>query len=238
MNNINKLPHLDNRLSAAADMVHGKVAADVGTDHGYLAAYLVISGKCDLVIASDVNSMPLEKCRATAKLYGVEGKIDVCLADGLKGLPLDVKGVTDIIICGMGGELIAKIIEHSDYTRRTGVRLILGAMSSVEELRDYLAHRGFAVREQRTTQAAGKLYQLIAAEYTGEPYTLTPSERCVGAVDGIRKRNDPLLEELILQQIKKIRVKLEGKRRGECDTSEEEELIRSLMALFDECKLQ
>lgn len=232
-----KIPRLDARLAAAADMVRGKVAVDVGTDHGYLAAYLVLSGKCHRVIASDVNSMPLEKCRATAELYRVQDKIDVCLADGLRGLPLEENGVTDIIICGMGGELIARIIEDSDYARRGDVRLILGAMSSVEELRDYLARRGFAVREQRTASASGKLYQLIAAEYTGEEYTLTPAGRCVGNIDENRK-SDPLLADLIRRQIEKASAKLEGKRRGGCDTWSEEELVRSLIALLDECEEQ
>lgn len=229
------MPRLDARLAAAADMVRGKVAADVGTDHGYLAAYLILSGKCDRVIASDVNPMPLEKCRSTAQLYGVETEIDVCLADGLDGLPLEEKGITDIIICGMGGELIARIIEDSDYTRREGVRLILGAMSSVEELRDYLAQRGFAVRDQRTAAAAGKLYQLIAAEYTGETYTLTLAERCIGTVDENRK-NDPLLANIIRRQLEKAITKQEGKRRGGCDTSEEDELVRELRAMLDGCE--
>lgn len=231
MKNANKkMPRLDDRLAAAADMVRGDVAADVGTDHGYLAAYLILSGKCRGVIASDINPMPLEKCRATAALYGVEERVAVFLADGLCGLPLREKGVTDIVICGMGGELIAQIIEDCDYTRG-GVRLILGAMSSVEELRDYLARRGFAVTEQRTAAAAGKLYQLIAAEYTGEPYALTQAERCVGAVDESRK-SDPLLAELIRRQLEKAIIRRDGKRRGGYDTFAEDELVRSFEELL------
>ncbi|MDE6833749.1 MAG: class I SAM-dependent methyltransferase, partial [Ruminococcus sp.] len=44
---------LDNRLQACADMVSGNgIVCDVGTDHAYLATELIISGKCQKVIAS------------------------------------------------------------------------------------------------------------------------------------------------------------------------------------------
>ena len=52
---------LDKRLSMCAEMVSGKgVVCDVGTDHAYLAAYLIQSGKCSRVIASDINDCPLK----------------------------------------------------------------------------------------------------------------------------------------------------------------------------------
>ena len=59
---------LDNRLKICSDFVSGKgVACDVGTDHAYLAADLILSGKCKKVIASDINQGPLEAAEKTAK---------------------------------------------------------------------------------------------------------------------------------------------------------------------------
>ena len=52
---------LDKRLMKIAELVSGKGAvADVGTDHAYLAAELITSGKCRRVIASDVKEGPLD----------------------------------------------------------------------------------------------------------------------------------------------------------------------------------
>jgi tRNA (adenine22-N1)-methyltransferase len=230
-----KIPRLDARLAAAAEMVRGDVAADIGTDHGYLASYLILSGKCSRVIASDVNPMPLEKCRATAEALGASDSIDIFLADGLDGLPLEEKGVTDIIICGMGGELISRIIDRSDYTRRSGVNLVLGAMSSIGELRDYLCEHGFAVTAQRTVMASGKLYQLISAEYTGEAYTITSVERCIGTAYE-KEKNNPLFAAIAKRELEKAESRLAGKRLGGRDAAEDEELARSLHELLRECR--
>ena len=53
---------LDLRLAAAADFVkEGTVAADVGTDHGYLPVELCLKGYLGNVFASDINEDPLNK---------------------------------------------------------------------------------------------------------------------------------------------------------------------------------
>ena len=45
---------LDERLSAVASLVrNGKRVADIGTDHGYLVAYLVENGVCPGGIAAE-----------------------------------------------------------------------------------------------------------------------------------------------------------------------------------------
>ena len=100
---------LDKRLEKIAGLVSGKgIAADVGTDHAYLAAELVISGKCSRVIASDVKEGPLASAAKTVERYGISDKVQLVLSDGLAEVPLD--GVTDVIIAGMGGETIAHIL--------------------------------------------------------------------------------------------------------------------------------
>lgn len=96
---------LDKRLKLCADMVSGEgIVCDVGTDHAYLPVELILSGKCEKVIASDINEHPLDAAARTIKKYGVSDKISLVLSDGLENVPLD--GVSDIIIAGMGGETI------------------------------------------------------------------------------------------------------------------------------------
>ena len=100
---------LDNRLTACAELVGGEgIVCDVGTDHAYLAAELINSGKCSKVIASDINEGPLDSARKTVEKYGITDKVELVLSDGLKNVSLD--GVSDIVIAGMGGETIAAII--------------------------------------------------------------------------------------------------------------------------------
>ena len=160
---------LDARLMTAAGMVRrGAVVADIGTDHAYLPVYLIQNGTARFAVASDINKGPLERAKQSAAKYGVADKMRFALADGLSGVQPERDGVTDIVICGMGGELIARIIGDSDYTRLADVRLILQPMSSVYELREYMAGAGFEILDERLSRAAGKIYTCILARYDGK----------------------------------------------------------------------
>lgn len=118
----------DNRLLTCAKLVKGNKAVDVGTDHGYLAVYLISEGICDTVIACDVNEKPLNAARKTVKKSGYEEKIEVVLSDGLDNVKSD--GVTDIIMAGMGGELIVKLLEKCPWIKDKGnsINLVLQPM--------------------------------------------------------------------------------------------------------------
>ena len=98
----------DNRLLTCAKLVTGEKAVDVGTDHGYLAVYLVEQGICNSVIACDVNEMPLESARKTAEKAGLTDRVTTILSDGLDSVHME--GVTDVVMAGMGGELIARLV--------------------------------------------------------------------------------------------------------------------------------
>ena len=58
--------HLSGRLAAVAAMVSpGTVIADIGTDHGYVPAYLVGERICPRAVAIDINEGPLRHARQT-----------------------------------------------------------------------------------------------------------------------------------------------------------------------------
>ena len=117
-------PNLDARLLSVAKFVReGAYACDIGTDHAYLPVYLVLIGRAVRALASDINKGPVERAKISVSKYGVSDKIDVILSAGLDGAA-DYP-VTDIIIAGMGGELIASIIDAAKWTRDCKYRLIL-----------------------------------------------------------------------------------------------------------------
>ena len=162
---------LDNRLKMCAELVSGKgIACDVGTDHAYLAAELIMSGRCSHVIASDVKEGPLDSARNTVERNGLADKVDLILSDGLENVPLD--GVSDIVIAGMGGETIAKIINDSDNSF-DGIRLILQPMTKAEILRMELYRNGFEITEEHIVDDGDKLYVVMCAENSGECRKLT-----------------------------------------------------------------
>lgn len=158
---------LDGRLSSVAELVRqGAVFADIGTDHGYLPLYLLENEIISHAYLSDINEGPLLSARANAEKIGLQKRCEFLLSDGLMALPHG--RVSDIAICGMGGELIVKIIDEArEISRANGVRLILQPMSRPEILREYLYREGFDIITERYSGAAGKYYLTLLVEFTG-----------------------------------------------------------------------
>lgn len=151
---------LDERLMTAAELVRldGRIA-DIGTDHALLPCYLRKKGARD-VIAADVNPNPLKTARATLERFGED--IPLILSDGLRGIDY----ADDVIIAGMGGELIARIVTECHFLDRNP-HFILQPMTKAEVLRRELYKNGFEIIEERTARAAGKVYTVMLVRYCG-----------------------------------------------------------------------
>ena len=107
---------LDSRLSLCASFVRqDSKLADIGTDHAYLPVWLCQNGVCKSAVAADINPEPLSRGQLTIAQAGLEDKVKTRLSDGLKSISADE--ADDIVIAGMGGELIAKIILDCEYSR-------------------------------------------------------------------------------------------------------------------------
>lgn len=173
---------LDNRLKKIAELVSGEgIAVDVGTDHACLAAELVNSGKCSKVIASDVKEGPLESARNTVERYGIQDKVELALSDGLENV--DLTGVTDIVIAGMGGETIAEIIGNSSADKPENIRFILQPMTKVELLRKKLYEYQYEITGEYAVEDKDKIYVIISAERSADWKQLTESEALYGFFD-------------------------------------------------------
>lgn len=166
---------LGNRLKACAEYVVGSKACDIGTDHGYLAAELLLSGKCSFVIAADINEKPLDSARNTLHRHGLDDRSRLVLSDGVKNVDLD--GVTDIIIAGMGGELISAILSQKPLD---GINLVLQPMTKAPFLRKFLAENGFELLGETAVSESGRLYTVMNAVFTGKNHDINEFETLVG----------------------------------------------------------
>lgn len=160
------LEKLDARLQSAMDFVNqGTVAADIGTDHGFLICHLVIDGICKRGIATDINEQPLESARELISSLGLEDRIATVLTDGLNGLP--ETGIDEIIICGMGGDNIVDILSDHDWIRTEMVHLILQPMTKGDTLRKWLLQNGWYIDDEKASEVSGHLYTVISAYFCG-----------------------------------------------------------------------
>lgn len=221
-------PVLDDRLMCAVSFVrNGKIVADIGTDHAYIPVYLILSGMCEKCIASDINSGPVEKARGNIEKYGISDKIELIQTDGLYGI--EKTGAEDIIICGMGGELICDIISEAEFVFDKNIRLILQPMSKAEKLRKYLSEAGFLIENEKIVKSDGKIYQCIQASWRGQKYTLSPSEMLIGSYN-IKRGDvgDGIFAELLDISIDAAERRLNGRISGNLDTENERELLDEL----------
>ena len=125
---------LSPRLAAIAEQVpQGARLADVGTDHAYLPAWLLLAGRISGAVATDVREGPLQRGRETARLYKVEDRIVFRCCDGLAAV--EPQEADTVVIAGMGGELMARIVERAPWTR--GCTLLLQPMRAQAVLRQF-----------------------------------------------------------------------------------------------------
>lgn len=169
---------LSPRLRMVADLVpQGCCLADVGTDHAYLPAALILEGKIPGAIAADLRQGPLERARATVRDCGLTGKVIFRLCDGLKGICPDEADA--VAIAGMGGETIAAILAAAPWTREQNVLLVLQPMSSMSDLRVWLEENGYRIVAEELAQEGDTLYTALSVR-AGEMDKLTPAELCAG----------------------------------------------------------
>ncbi len=221
---------ISKRLCTVAQYVrNGAIVADIGTDHAYLPIYLALEGKIARAVASDINEGPLNKARENIKNQSLENVIDTYLTNGLVGI--EKFAPTDIVICGMGGELISKIIDASKYVRNKSIRMILQPMTMVRELREYLSYE-FSTIAENIVFEDGKLYQIICVEYDGIKHSLTNAELELGPKN--IENGGEMLGKLLFSTIAKKQKKLDGQRLGGQDTTEIEAELKELQALLKE----
>lgn len=170
---------LSNRLSAVASLVKkGSHIADVGTDHGYLPTYLLKSNIAKTAVAMDINEKPLNSCKKLVTAEKLDDLIDVRLSDGLDELK---QGECDtVIIAGMGGELIVKILAKCDFLNE--LHLILQPMTHPEIARKFLYENGYSILNDFTVSDKNHHYCVFDSKFSGEYITPTVTQCFLGNI--------------------------------------------------------
>ncbi len=155
------------RLSAIADMVtEGNRLVDVGCDHGYLPVYLIQQKKIPSAIAMDVRKGPLSRAQEHISQYGLEEYISTRLSDGLAGL---VAGEGDtLVIAGMGGPLMERILTDGKSVRDSFSELILQPQSDIPHFRRFIQSEGWVIVEEKMVEEDGKFYPMMRVVLEGK----------------------------------------------------------------------
>ena len=218
------VPKISKRLEAAASFVRrGVRIADIGSDHAYLPIYLYNSGLISGGVASDINEGPVRRGEANVRGYGAQNAIKVRRADGLSGI--EEYQPDDIFILGMGGELIASIIDRAKWLREPRYRLILQPMTHPEILRGYLYENGFSIIDEKIIKD-DKIYQLICAEYSGKSESADSLELLFGKLN--LEREEDILLEALLRTKEIYSERIAGKQVAGADASVELSMVEKI----------
>ncbi|MBQ9377059.1 MAG: SAM-dependent methyltransferase [Schwartzia sp.] len=202
---------LDGRLAAVAALVpRGARAADIGTDHAYLARALISERGAARVIATDKNEGPCAAARRTLLAAGLAERIPVRCGDGLSAI---APGEVEVVcVAGMGGTLIVSILAAAPEVLSSLSRLVLQPMNDAASLRRWLYANGWHIAEESLALADGRLYEIIAAEPGAEPM---PERRLLTLGPVLWRERPPLFARHAEAHIARLRRVADGMEKSE-----------------------
>ena len=155
---------ISKRLELVASFVpQGAILLDVGSDHAYLPIDLIERGQIESAIAGEVVEGPYQSAVKNVEAHGLKEKIQVRLANGLAAFE-EADQVSVITIAGMGGRLIARILEEGLDKLANVERLILQPNNREDDLRIWLQDHGFEIVAENILEEAGKFYEILVVE--------------------------------------------------------------------------
>lgn len=197
---------LSERMFRTAAMVsHGNRVADVGCDHAYTSIYLVERGIAPWVVAMDVKKGPLERAKENVARFGMEQQIELRLSDGLTAL-LPGEAET-ILIGGMGGALMERILSMFPETVEASKELVLQPQSEIATFRRFLHKIEFRITAEDMLKEDGKYYVILRAEH-GKEVPWTEEEYQYGKY--LKPEAYPVLRDFLAEEHRMAENVLEG----------------------------
>ncbi len=186
---------LSDRLRAVVSMVPAcETVADIGCDHGKTAVWLLRNGRAKRAVCGDISAPSLEKAGRLAALEGLSGLVSLRVGSGFDVLE---KGEAEAaVVAGMGGELMASILERGGD--RLPAVLVLSCHRDAGVVRKWLAGNGFVIADEDMVLEKGHYYPVIRAE-KGRSAPLTDMEREFGPV--LLRKKPALLKSYVQKRI-------------------------------------
>jgi tRNA (adenine22-N1)-methyltransferase len=194
------LIRLSKRLQAVAHQVKsGGVVADIGCDHGFTSIYLVQQQLARRVIALDINKGPLERADEHVTKYHLQESRELRLSDGVEKLS---EGEADtLLISGMGGSLICRILDAYPQVTASAGELVLSPQSEISLVRHYLLEHGFAIDGEQMLKEQGKYYVVIHGVHGSQQF-LREEEYLFGQI--LLQQGDCCLQEYLQKEKKRM----------------------------------
>lgn len=210
---------LSKRLETIISLVEpGLSLADVGTDHGYIPNQLLLQNLIPSAIAIDINEKPLNRAKELITSFNLLDKVDFRLGSGIE--PIDKDEVDQVVIAGMGGEMIKMILAKDLDKTYSLKRFILQPMTHAEELREFLLENNFEiVKEIYVEEKDGRnirFYPILTVK-KGHMKTLTSFEKAYGYLPVLEINDD--FKDYIQYELNQLDTRIQNMKNSQIEST-------------------
>lgn len=208
------------RLDVLFELVEsGELFADIGCDHGYIAERVLKENKFEKVIISDISKKSLQKAVELLKPYG--DRVTAVVSDGFENIELLPD---EVMIAGMGGEEIVKIISNAKSLPK---RLVLAPQKNSDKVRELLVNLGYKILKDFTFKDKNKFYDAIKAVEAEEEFEDYSQNEYLYGRDNLKEMPDAFKEKLTIE-MNLYRGVLENETASDLSKAEAKEKIEKL----------
>jgi len=220
---------LSKRLQAIADCIDMKAhISDIGSDHAFIPIYLLVNKITDRILITDIKKGPIEVARKNMKRFAFDGRVQYRIGNGLD--VLNDNELDNVVVAGMGGELIQNILEKDIGKARKIKKLILQPMNLHNVLRKWLWDNEFCIENEILVNDKKKLYNILCTKYIGAKYKYNDFEIYIGTEN---KGNDNLYRnDYIKRNINEFEKQIKGYLQSKKDRKVEIEKLESIICDF------
>lgn len=152
---------INKRLTKVSEYLNHNKLADIGSDHAYLPIYAIQNNLVKEAIAGEIVKGPFLAAQKNTELHGLSKSIEIKLGDGLEVINDTVDVIT---ICGMGGPLIAQILDEGKEELTHYPDLILQANIHALPIRQVLQKLGYGIETEQLIKDKKHIYEIIVAK--------------------------------------------------------------------------
>jgi len=152
------------RLAALVALVPpGSVVADIGTDQGLLARWLVSSGRASRCIATERDPERLARAFGLPAAHPWSSRLELRAGSGLEPLHRS-DGVDVLVLAGLGGATIRRILSPERLASLGVRRLVLDPRSELGRVRACVSELGFGIVDETVIRERERFFTVMAAE--------------------------------------------------------------------------
>lgn len=224
--------HLSKRLTAVAQNVpQGARLADIGSDHAYLPAALIINQRISYAIAGEVVQGPFENEQKEIIRLGLQKSLIPRLADGLAAIKPEDK-IDTVTIAGMGGSLIAKILDEGQAKLAGVARLVLQPNVGENRVRAWLMNHQYQIQKEQILNEDHHTYEVIVAEPTVCPVRYGAKELLFGPL--LLEQSSEIFNQKWQAELKRCEQTINQMQKAKTIPEDHLQLVKQKMALIKE----